>query len=773
MRRSVVGAVLGSLFVAAGVPAARADVVVSQLACGPALPGPSADAGCARLSAFRGRLVWSSWEATARRYVLMTRVGGRAQRLPVPGRGEPFDVDLGPGPTGSVLAVYSRCAGDPAGPRRLCGVYGYDFTARSERRIARSVSARDLRPSVWGARLAVALPARRSRQVFLCHSQGAPRCRALPRGPGRTSRRGDAGPDTIDVEGGAVVVGWHYFRRGLAHGRALTEVLLELPSHARPRVIAGVDPGPGGPPARVFSPSLAGGTVTYARTGSHGLALFGTHRVAAEQARAVRAPVGVAAVARTRGAVYYTVCEGARCEIRLAARNVLADLADASVPQPCPAPGPRPSRWQEAGAIQVPSHLFGTQLSVAPNGAAIVALPGAHGPRIAYRPPGGRFGAPRSLGLPGVAEQVQVVLTAHGAILAWKRAQGVRHAWVQVATGDPQRGFSPAQTLAELNGVPAEVLTTRLAANQRGDAVVAWRESEAEVVHAAVRAAGGSFFGPVVVSAPVRRSPDGRFPAQTIDTPTVAIDDRGGALLAWTVTDNAVGAGGEITAAYMHPGGAFDSAMAVGGAAGFGGASVALGDGGGAIAWQQRQPTGERKIVVVPVDANGVLEPVRVISGPGADSRSAPLLTTASGGGLLAAWLEHDESAWRVTTASAPPRDAFGVPLRVFAVLTVPGAASYVPPVRLAGLAGVGVRATPVWTVRCGSLDNRVLAAGPLLRPSGAELVSGRVRRLAPVALGADAKGNLTLLLAPYGPGRLHVLVRSGRSADRASAASS
>ena len=88
--------------------------------------------------------------------------------LPIAPREIAFDVDLGPGPDGSTIAVYSRCRTEPAGdhygqklwPNNAtgCDLYRYDFAARTERRLSRLSSRRadEFLPTVWRGRVAFA-----------------------------------------------------------------------------------------------------------------------------------------------------------------------------------------------------------------------------------------------------------------------------------------------------------------------------------------------------------------------------------------------------------------------------------------------------------------------------------------------------------------------------------------------------------------------------------------------------------------------------------------
>jgi hypothetical protein len=111
------------------------------------------------VAAFGGRLLWSTVDAATGRWSLVTRAGGVTSTVPVPPRRVPFDADLGPGPDGGTVAVYSRCAQDPPvgsgfaptlyNRGRGCDVYLFDFAAGTERR-----PASEFFPTIWRGTLA-------------------------------------------------------------------------------------------------------------------------------------------------------------------------------------------------------------------------------------------------------------------------------------------------------------------------------------------------------------------------------------------------------------------------------------------------------------------------------------------------------------------------------------------------------------------------------------------------------------------------------------------
>jgi hypothetical protein len=196
------------------------------------------------ISAYGGRLAWSSFDATRNRYSLMTRApDGTTTAVPVQPRSVPFDVDLGPNRSGGVVAAYSRCRHDP--PRRDpalgnaiaqlpawsrargCDVYRFDFTTGRETRIAAASSrhASEFLPSVWKTKVAFARvyegrPGRAGRRAHLylrpLRGHGG---RSLLAGIRSTQQlctgrqtfcrlKVEPGPTTIDLAGRRLALAW-------------------------------------------------------------------------------------------------------------------------------------------------------------------------------------------------------------------------------------------------------------------------------------------------------------------------------------------------------------------------------------------------------------------------------------------------------------------------------------------------------------------------------------------------------------------------------------
>lgn len=175
------------------------------------------------LSAYGGRLVWSEPDGHGA-FRLMTWQAGTAAAVPIASRSEPFDADLGPGPDGRTVAVYSRCARPGS-----CRLYSFDFSTGAERRIA-GVSARDASetlPSIWRTRLAfvrdrgdrVGPPGLYVRKGGGAprRVRGGPKQRCVRRPPFCPDPQGrDATPTAIDLYGTRLGFIWSY--RGPGEG---------------------------------------------------------------------------------------------------------------------------------------------------------------------------------------------------------------------------------------------------------------------------------------------------------------------------------------------------------------------------------------------------------------------------------------------------------------------------------------------------------------------------------------------------------------------------
>ena len=129
-------------------------------------------------AAARGGLIaWSSFDPAEKTYALRLRSDGVTSTPPIAPRRAPFDVDLGRGPGGGTVAVYSRDDGD---------LYLYDPAKGTERRVASASDPAhpDTQPSVDGDSIAFVRTVGDVARLYVGAVRGAPRSarQALPRG---------------------------------------------------------------------------------------------------------------------------------------------------------------------------------------------------------------------------------------------------------------------------------------------------------------------------------------------------------------------------------------------------------------------------------------------------------------------------------------------------------------------------------------------------------------------------------------------------------------
>lgn len=142
-------AALVALSLAGAAPAHAADATIATVA------KPTT------IDAYGGRAVWSTWDPAAGAYRLTESSGGAVRTVPIAPNPVPFPVDLGPGPHGGTIAVYSRCRRPTAfaislNGRKGCDLYAYRFTTRREVKLshASSPDADEFWGTVWRKRLA-------------------------------------------------------------------------------------------------------------------------------------------------------------------------------------------------------------------------------------------------------------------------------------------------------------------------------------------------------------------------------------------------------------------------------------------------------------------------------------------------------------------------------------------------------------------------------------------------------------------------------------------
>lgn len=269
--------------VTAGRPASAAPAAADTTIATLARPAP--------VSAYGGRLVWSSFDSMRGVYVLMTRFAGVTSAVPVRPRAVPFDVDLGPDRDGDVIAAYSRCRREP--PRREpglgnvftqlpnwargrgCDLYVLDFATGRERRIvsANSPGASEYLPSVWRGRVAFARvyerkPGRAGRRPYLYARSlaGGRRSLRLPAGtrstgefcsgrPRRCRPLIEPGPTALDLRGRRLAVGWD----SVDEGASSTLYLETIGARRATRTLVSQVSSGGTQAAEIISPTIVGG----------------------------------------------------------------------------------------------------------------------------------------------------------------------------------------------------------------------------------------------------------------------------------------------------------------------------------------------------------------------------------------------------------------------------------------------------------------------------------------------------------------------------------
>jgi hypothetical protein len=160
------------------------------------------------------------------RYVLMySAAGGPPAALPrVAPRAVPFDADLGTGPGGRPLAVYSRCTTDPPHEElatsppdytrgRGCRIVEYDI-GRGREIEHRAGGQGEMLPAVWRDRIAFVRMVRGRPRLYLRPRRGGP-ARALPGGP---TRDPFDHPTSLDLSGRRLAVAWSFVGSMLAPG---------------------------------------------------------------------------------------------------------------------------------------------------------------------------------------------------------------------------------------------------------------------------------------------------------------------------------------------------------------------------------------------------------------------------------------------------------------------------------------------------------------------------------------------------------------------------
>ena len=692
MRARVLVPVAAVALLLVGAPATRADTVLGSASCSTA-----GDVGCSGLSGYGDLLVWTSYDAGAKLYRLwaLTAPGGAPAALPVPGRREPFNADAGPDAAGAPVAVYARCAGDPGGPRRGCGLFEFDPARGRESRLLEAIAVpAPATASIWRNRIAFsgARSADGLRHPTLCTLGRRSSCHTLPAGPpsARPSRPGDD-VQRLDLHGHALAFSWYSVPRS-RQTRILLIRDVRRPGRA-PVQIARAGAGGAGD-AAVFSPAIDAGALYYGRGGA--TCVFGSppNRLGrydlATAARRELPSASAHAIARWNGALAIERCGQPDSSIVRLDPDPFAAAPPPLVPTACPAPSAHAPGWTR------PATLKGTDANAglaarADNTLAVLA--GSRGSiRVRLRRPGQRaFGPPERIGK-GNAYGAQLAFAGDGRLIVlWQHGRAVR-----AAVSDARLRFGAGHTLDRVRA-----LRLRLAVGADGTAVAAWDTGTA--VAAAIRAAGGDFGA----TQHVWQAPTG---GGSIRSLAAGLDGHGGGLLAWVP----VASSGRLLVSTSAAGGAFAAPAPLAAAnAGVRQVAVALGaSGDGVVAWIDHSGHGQRVAAVRRLPA-GTLGPAFDLSTAGAPVASTPPVAVAAHGAALVAWNESENRVSRIATATITPSSVARETLTAYTSATA----------RIEAALDDRGDAAIAWAMRCGSYSGRVAVA---VRRSGSRFGTAR-----------------------------------------------
>jgi hypothetical protein len=247
---------------AAAVSAAAQEQVVARLDA----PAP--------IAAHQDVVAWSVRDAASGRWSLVTNRGP----VPVPTRGAPFDVDLGPGVRDEVVAVYSRCRTETGGlgvyatlvePWRGCDLYRATLDGREERiAAASSPTADETWPTIWKTRVAFARRYDRKRAYPYLYLNSGSRSRRVPGGPrnacfpGGCSDARRSRPSGLELYGRRLAFSWAY--QALGEGPA-TQLRVHDVDGRQTRTVVDRVQGGGLTGIGALFPAFEGGSVLWMR----------------------------------------------------------------------------------------------------------------------------------------------------------------------------------------------------------------------------------------------------------------------------------------------------------------------------------------------------------------------------------------------------------------------------------------------------------------------------------------------------------------------------
>ena len=226
-------------------------------------------------------LAWSRYDGDAYRLVLDAPGVRPIADAPVAARSVPFDVDLGPGPDGGIVASYSRCAeeADAVGGAlpidydegEGCDVHVLDLATGQERKLAGASTdqADETWPSIWRDEVAFVrsydrkpdLPYLYTRPLAGGTSRRQPGGTRQVCSDGRCTDRSVSRPYALELHGRRLAFGWTY--AGGFEGLE-TEIRLDTTTSSERRRIA--DQAGGGLTSRNLAwPAFHQGRVFFSR----------------------------------------------------------------------------------------------------------------------------------------------------------------------------------------------------------------------------------------------------------------------------------------------------------------------------------------------------------------------------------------------------------------------------------------------------------------------------------------------------------------------------
>jgi hypothetical protein len=200
-------AALAVLILAVAAPPARAaDTTVATVA------------KATEIDAYGARAVWSTYDPAINAFRLTVDNRGRIRTLPVAPSPTTFDIDLGPGPHGGTVAIYSRCPHGVFGTGQLdgrqgCDLYAYRFSTGRETKVAgANTKADEYAPAVWGRRMAFTRTSDAGGQFPLRRMYWRALSGAGPdhRLAGNPKDIGSGFPEQLDMRGRRVAFVWQY-----------------------------------------------------------------------------------------------------------------------------------------------------------------------------------------------------------------------------------------------------------------------------------------------------------------------------------------------------------------------------------------------------------------------------------------------------------------------------------------------------------------------------------------------------------------------------------